>query len=336
MGRQAQTFQLPMSMALAIGATTPNPGAPGARVWSTTVDAVLVWDGAMWALPDAGVPRELPYGAANPSTVDKIHAGDFGTRGMLEFDASDAVATNLPYALQPARFSTKARTWLAQANSNTPLNDGFPTVTYVAGAGSTLTARTIAASSVFAGSTRVGLVTATTTGSIAAWRANALINYHGADLNAGGGYFFAVRVGWPAVTAGMRAFIGMSATAAIGNVEPNSVVNSFGLQCNAADANWFVGACGAAASADRVDTGLAKNVVNTWYDIILSVSPGAGKLGWAVRRGHYGATWLKGVISTGKMPATNTLLSAQVMSTNGTTAAALQMDLSHVYLETDY
>lgn len=45
------TVGLP-SAAIAVGATSPNPGYP-AMVWSTTASALLVWSGTAWVLPPA-------------------------------------------------------------------------------------------------------------------------------------------------------------------------------------------------------------------------------------------------------------------------------------------
>ena len=36
-------------LAIAEGATTPNPGISGVRAWSTTLSRVMYWDGSKWA-----------------------------------------------------------------------------------------------------------------------------------------------------------------------------------------------------------------------------------------------------------------------------------------------
>jgi hypothetical protein len=48
MGNRFRDFFAPPSMAIAEGATTPNPGLTGATVWSTTAGRPLVWDGSAW------------------------------------------------------------------------------------------------------------------------------------------------------------------------------------------------------------------------------------------------------------------------------------------------
>lgn len=46
-----KSFEIPPSAAIAEGATTPDPGGPGARVWSTTAGKTLEWDGNSWEAP---------------------------------------------------------------------------------------------------------------------------------------------------------------------------------------------------------------------------------------------------------------------------------------------
>lgn len=64
-------FRAPPSLAVAIGATTPNPGVPGVEIWSTTEGEKLVWNGSSWQSM-AG-----PAGSVSVSTVTV----DFGASG---------------------------------------------------------------------------------------------------------------------------------------------------------------------------------------------------------------------------------------------------------------
>lgn len=49
-------FKGPPSLAVAAGATTPNPGIAGVQVWSTTTSSILTWDGSQWAAAASGAP----------------------------------------------------------------------------------------------------------------------------------------------------------------------------------------------------------------------------------------------------------------------------------------
>ncbi len=47
-------YQAPPALAIAEGATTPNPGLLGATVWSTTLARPVYWSGALWTAGPAG------------------------------------------------------------------------------------------------------------------------------------------------------------------------------------------------------------------------------------------------------------------------------------------
>lgn len=49
------SYLSPPQLAVASGATTPNPGVVGATLWSTLEQRALVWDGSAWAFP-----RQMP------------------------------------------------------------------------------------------------------------------------------------------------------------------------------------------------------------------------------------------------------------------------------------
>jgi hypothetical protein len=57
------------SQAVAVGATTPDPGGPAA-IWSTTAASMLIWNGSSWqkavAAPDLASPG--PIGATTPGS----------------------------------------------------------------------------------------------------------------------------------------------------------------------------------------------------------------------------------------------------------------------------
>lgn len=70
---RALTFVGLPSLAVAEGATTPNPGY-NAVVWSTTLGAVVAWDGSAWHAIDAGgAGSAIPYG-----TLYQQQLGNYG------------------------------------------------------------------------------------------------------------------------------------------------------------------------------------------------------------------------------------------------------------------
>jgi hypothetical protein len=49
------SFKGPPQLAVAAGATSPNPGINGVQIWSTTANALVVWDGNSWELAGGGM-----------------------------------------------------------------------------------------------------------------------------------------------------------------------------------------------------------------------------------------------------------------------------------------
>lgn len=322
--------QLPIT----VGSTAYNPGAAhrGVQAWSTTLQRIMEWDGSMWTFDDA-ILRDNPYGGVGVSNIDRLHSAYMGVRAMLEYDQADDDGVGLPYVTAPADFSTRARSVVAVAGAGALTANGLA----AGNVSGTATARAIGTTDAWDGSTRLGFVSALTAGAATGWRHGTAQFYRGSTAAKGGGFFMAARFGFPVVTAGMRIFAGMTATvAAIGAVEPSTLVNSFGLQCNASDTDTFIGTCGAAAPADRLALGLPKATTRVFYDVCLSCRPGGTKIGWAVRRGWWGSTWATGFINAGKLFAADTLLAPQVWASNGATAAVMNLDIQHVYVETDF
>lgn len=46
------SFQKPLSLAIAEGATTPDPGQAGVTVWSSTLNRLVYWTGSIWTAVD--------------------------------------------------------------------------------------------------------------------------------------------------------------------------------------------------------------------------------------------------------------------------------------------
>lgn len=47
-------FQAPPALAIAAAATTPNPGLVGVQAWSTTLGALVTWNGTSWNAAGGG------------------------------------------------------------------------------------------------------------------------------------------------------------------------------------------------------------------------------------------------------------------------------------------
>ncbi len=92
------------------------------------------------------------------------------------------------------------------------------------------------------------------------WRGNA------AGL---GGFFFVAQFGIATFQSGMAAFVGMGPAAALGNVNPNTLLNccGFAFDNSAGQTTWQFQSNDGTGTATQVNTGLAANASGTnWYE----------------------------------------------------------------------
>ena len=77
------SFQKPMVLAIAEGATTPNPGQAGVSVWSSTLGKPVYWTGTQWTAGQA---------AADPWAYLQL-ASDFATSSATAVDVTGLAFT---------------------------------------------------------------------------------------------------------------------------------------------------------------------------------------------------------------------------------------------------
>ena len=154
-----------------------------------------------------------------------------------------------------------------------------------------------------------------------------------------GGLFFVCRFGLNATSATNRLFVGMSATttALSATVDPSTLLNMFGFGCNSAHTTMRFYCNDASGTATMTDLGAnfpTQTAATYFYEVRLFAPSGGGlNVYWYAERLNDGLT-ANGQVTT-DLPAVNTLLSAHVNHSNGTTAAAVSTDLQALYIETD-
>lgn len=242
--------------------------------------------------------------------------------------------TGLSTALQPALFANKVGWYSAQGNSTTISVLGMAATT-----NGTATARNVATTGLFASVRRLGYVSAAGAGSSAGVRTGAGQFWFGNGANLGG-FYFVSRFGVSQTQANMRSFIAMSATTgAFGNANPSTFVNMFGFGCDTGETNFSFmhnDGAGAATKDSLVGTGLSFpcNTANTdFYETRMFVVPNTTTVYYSIERLNTGELF-EGSTAT-NLPANTTLLAPQLWVNNGTTAAAVAIDVSAMYLETD-
>ncbi len=93
-----EAHMFPPALAVALDATTPDPGAPGAVLWSTAVGALLAWDGTKWKLAVAAPSGDRPIveiaSASYTATLDdlqRVVSFTAGPAGPTMLVANDSV-----------------------------------------------------------------------------------------------------------------------------------------------------------------------------------------------------------------------------------------------------
>jgi hypothetical protein len=370
-----QTFRAPLQLAVASGATTPNPGQDGVIIWSTTTSSHLIWHGTAWAALSGGGGGGTPAGATG--VVQYNNGGAFGGAANVKIDNGDlTLAANaapvtpaagnvkmfgrsmasrvipaavgpsgMDYAVQPSMWRQKVGRWNPPGNATTvPGVDGFTAWTAVG----TATARTVATTNLLTRMRRLGYVSAATAAALVSLRTAAAqftTGNGGAGSAALGGFFTSFRFGVTdaAAVTGARMFVGMSSnTAAPTNVEPSTLLNQFGIAQLSTDATqlYFVYGGSAAQAAIPLGTGFppANNAVA--YDLTLWCPPTSnGVVNYELFRLDTG-TSISGTITPAtpgtQTPLNTTLLNHVMWRTNNATALAVALDVTGIYVESDY
>lgn len=121
MTRRALGFEAPPSIAVAEGATTPDPGIVGVRAWSTTLSAPVHWDGTQWTAGASG-----GSGGAALSLYDEWDDTNFGIANAVTPPfAGAAISTGTMSTALPAA-ALNGKNWNGVfLRSSTTANGGY-------------------------------------------------------------------------------------------------------------------------------------------------------------------------------------------------------------------
>lgn len=255
-------------------------------------------------------------------------------------------ASGADTVFQPAIWRQRIARWNPAGNSTTaPVNDGFSTAIILG----TATSRAVATTNVLTRSKRLSYAAATSAGNFAGNYFTAPQHTTG-DGTGLGGFFYSCRFAFtdPAAVSGARAFVGMtSGTVAPTNADPNAQTNAIGIGQIATDATQLFLISGGSAAQIAVGLGtnfppMAGTGVNggTLYDLTIFSAPNAnGVVGWRLER--VGTTlFIDGLLIPATVgtqtPASTVLLAHRAWRCNNATALAVGIDISHIYIETDY
>lgn len=183
-------------------------------------------------------------------------------------------------------------------------------------------------------------------GSAVAWTGTGGDTYALSTTNGGigSGFYFMCRAGWHTKTATPRIFMGMRATSSLfGNVEPSTSVNCLGIACDSGDTQLSAYHNDAAGTCTKdVINGGAGFPCNTnqtdYYEVVVWAAPNqTSTINWSITNLMTGVTasgqWTTGA---GDIPAANLGLVPYFWWSCGSTASAVTVAYTKVYIECNY
>lgn len=337
---KAYNFAAPPAMAIAVGATTPNPGVSGAAVWSTTAGKVLIWDGSTWADPAASagggsVSLSDAAEALNADTTGlKLTALNYAERRMLAMSSALSV---VPKAAQPLLGQGLVHLWSAAVN---PSPSMFAWVESTAGTVAFAFANN-GQSGVADFGVTIPRMTYSTTATAGTNGGNRVPNSIWGKVVVAArtyGFHYIVRFGIPASANGnppARWFVGLTPSVNLGSVDPSTIASSVGFGCDSTDTEvQFMCNDGTTFLKSTLGTSYPGKTAKAFYEAhLFSGGNMVGKVGWMLRRLDVApSTITSGVRTTGTPTGA---LSPYVYCNNAAVAQIQTIELSQQYFEHD-
>lgn len=366
MAKKQLSFNAPVALAIAEGATTPDPNHAGVSCWSSTLAKPVYWTGTQWT---AGGGGGLPGGANTQiqfndagafggdagltwdKTTDTLTLG--GTNTGLEFSniTSEPAApsagklriysktiagrtmlkvkdpSGLDYSLQAAIWANADYVWRA-TNATAGLWQG----TVGAGAG-TFSRALPTVTSIYTSIPRGRWANVVTTlNQVLGQRNTEAVFFRGSVANQGG-FFFNARLGFDVWTNGGRFFAGMHTATTVVSQDPSVLNNTVGFCVDAAD-NGAISFLTRGTAATKAATGLTITS-GKGYDCTVFCAANSSQYTWRIVDLNTG-TEASGT-ATATLPTNTTMQTAGVLASNAalTTVTAIQLGCSKIYVEAD-
>lgn len=154
-----------------------------------------------------------------------------------------------------------------------------------------------------------------------------------------GGFFFRCQLGAQINLNGGQKFVGLCASTGVLAGEPSALTNMCGMGYDSTDAstgNWFFMRNDGSGTATKVDLGVnaARGTTQGW-DLIMFMAPNGSDLYVRIVNISTDTVVLDTNYNT-DLPAVNTGMAFKAEVRNGAKAAADNLEISKVYIETDY
>ncbi len=272
-----------------------------------------------------------------PSGNLLIYTKAIAGRQMLKIKGPSGLDT----PLQPIIAQNKVCLWNASYGTATlPGLWGFP----LPSTAGTATLRNPATTNILTRLKRIAYVSASgVTSQMASWRVSPAAFVLGGDASSFGGFNTIIRFGISdgVLVSVARMFVGMSSnTGAATNVDPGTLTNSIGVGHTTSDTNLYIYYGGSAAQT-RINLGASFPVaIDAAYELALFAPPNLNNtvyyrvlnLGTSVES----SGTLTAATPGTQLPANTTLLTPQIWRTNNSSTSAVAIDISSIYIETDY
>jgi hypothetical protein len=198
--------------------------------------------------------------------------------------------------------------------------------------------QTIASANPWQATWRKRFQTSTTAGNATGMR-TAYVQWFRGNAAGFGGFFFRAQLGMNINLAGGQKFVGLCASTGALAGEPSALLNMCGMGYDSGDssaANWFFMRNDGSGTATKFDLG-ANAVRNTThgFDLIMYMPPNGTDLFVRIVNIHSGVTVLDTSYNT-DLPAVNVGMAFKAEVRNGAVAAADNLEVAKVYIETDY
>ena len=286
---------------------------------------------------------------ASSKTTDVLGVSSISFNQMLD---SGSISSITRKPTRPTPTSTIVQSSLANRvmwryypstlNATTATTEGFVAATQYG----TAAAGTWATTNQFTRARRIALPSSATAGTAAGYRFPTASFTLGTGTT--GGFYYSCKFGISSaseatfVSAG-RTFVGLSSTAtALTNAEPSTFINCIGVGQGAADTSWKI-FWGGSAAQTPVDLGSTNfpyvtGSRDTIYELTLYSPSSTGNIVYYtfsnLSTGDTTSGSVSGISGTA-LPASTTPVTPQTWRTNNATAAAVDMSLIYLYMETE-
>ena len=197
---------------------------------------------------------------------------------------------------------------------------------------------TIASANRWQATYRKRFQTSTTAGNTSGMRTN-YAQYFRGNVAGFGGFFFRAQLGMNINLNGGQKFVGLCASTTALAGEPSALYNMCGMGYDSTDAsltNWFFMRNDGWGTATKVDLGIGAARNTTYgYDLIMFMAPNSGILYVKITNLHSNTTILDTSYNT-DIPAANNEMAFKAEVRNGAVAAADNLEIAKIYIETDF